>query len=157
MSEKEKQTETENTVAKTDKNKPWQFQPGMSGNPSGKPKGAVHKATQAAMILLNGESESLTRKAVELAMDGDTTALKLCLDRIAPTLKSTAPLIKIDMPKQDGLADMAKAFITAAASGDIAIDLAAQLVSAVANLASVEEKEDIKHRLESLERAIEDK
>ena len=48
------------------------------GNP-GKPKGTRHKATQAALTLLDGEAEGLTRKAVELALGGDTTALRLCL------------------------------------------------------------------------------
>jgi len=61
-----------------------QFKPGQSGNPRGKPKGARHKATLAALELLDGEAEALTRKAVDLALEGDTTALRLCLERIAP-------------------------------------------------------------------------
>ena len=61
-----------------------QFKPGQSGNPKGKPKGARHKATLAALELLDGEAEALTRKAVDLALEGDTTALRLCLERIAP-------------------------------------------------------------------------
>ena len=56
------------------------------GNP-GKPSGARHKATQAVEALLNGEAVQLARKAVEMALGGDTTALKLCLDRVAPTRK----------------------------------------------------------------------
>ena len=50
-----------------------------SGNP-GRPRGARHKTTLAVEALLEGEAEGLTRKAVELTMDGDTTALRLCLD-----------------------------------------------------------------------------
>jgi hypothetical protein len=30
--------------------------------------------------LLDGEAEALTRKAIERALEGDTTALRLCLD-----------------------------------------------------------------------------
>jgi hypothetical protein len=33
-------------------------------------------------LLLDGEAEALTRKAVELALDGDASALRLCLDRV---------------------------------------------------------------------------
>ena len=55
------------------------FQP---GNP-GRPKGARHKTTLAIETLLDGEAESLTRKAIEMAKGGDMTALRLCLDRIA--------------------------------------------------------------------------
>ncbi len=51
------------------------FRKGMSGNPKGKPKGARHRVTRAAMGLLEGETEALTRKAIELALGGDTVAL----------------------------------------------------------------------------------
>lgn len=54
-----------------------------SGNPA-KPRGTRHKATQAVLALLEGEATALTRKAVEMALQGDGVALRLCLDRIAP-------------------------------------------------------------------------
>jgi hypothetical protein len=53
------------------------------GNP-GKPRGTRHKATLAALALLSGEAEGLTRKAVELALAGDVTALRLCIERLVP-------------------------------------------------------------------------
>ena len=49
-----------------------------------RPKGARNRATLAAETLLDGEAEALTRKAVELALAGDTTALRLCLERVLP-------------------------------------------------------------------------
>ena len=76
------------------------------GNP-GRPRGARHKATQAALALLDGEAEALTRRAVELALEGDTTALRLCLERIAPPRKD-AP-IQFDLPPMETAADAAKA------------------------------------------------
>lgn len=130
------------------------FKPGQSGNPAGKPKGARHKATLAVQSLLEGETEALTRKAVALALEGDTTALKLCLDRLAPPLKPVACAVHLDIPPPATLADTARAFIAATIQGDIAPDIAAQLVSAVANVAKVEEMESVKQRLEALERAI---
>ena len=42
----------------------------------------MNRATRAAALLLDGEAEALTRKAVELALAGDPAALRLCLDRI---------------------------------------------------------------------------
>ncbi len=44
------------------------------GNP-GKPKGARHKTTRAVEELLNGQSEAITQKAVDLALAGDTLSL----------------------------------------------------------------------------------
>jgi hypothetical protein len=43
--------------------------------------------TLAVEALLDGEAETITRKAIELAKEGDLTALRLCLDRIAPPRK----------------------------------------------------------------------
>ena len=60
------------------------FTKGQSGNPAGKPKGARHRATLAAEALLDGEAEALTRKVIELALEGNIFALKICLDRILP-------------------------------------------------------------------------
>lgn len=57
-----------------------------TGN-SGRPKGARNKATTAALALLDGQAEALTQRAIELALQGDTVALRLCLDRIAPPRK----------------------------------------------------------------------
>jgi hypothetical protein len=71
------------------------WKPGQSGNPSGKPRGARHRATVAAEQLLAGEAKALTRKAIELALQGDTTALRLCMDRVAPVRKGT---VRIALP-----------------------------------------------------------
>ena len=37
--------------------------------------------------LLEGEAEQLTQKAIELALNGDITALRLCLERLIPPRK----------------------------------------------------------------------
>jgi len=66
------------------------FPKGRSGNPAGKPKGCRNKATRAAQVLLDGEAEALTRKAVDLALEGDTTALRICMERICPPVRERA-------------------------------------------------------------------
>jgi hypothetical protein len=106
------------------------------------------------MTLLEGETEALTRKAIELALEGDATALKLCLGRIVPPYKPSAQPVILDMPPSDNLTDTARAIVAAAALGEIPPDIAAQLVSAVASVARVEEMEQVKERLAALERAI---
>jgi hypothetical protein len=63
------------------------FPKGISGNPAGKPPGARNRTTLAVQELLNGEAEKLTRKCVELALGGDSTALRLCMERLAPPPK----------------------------------------------------------------------
>src|SRR5436190_21458026 len=63
------------------------------GNP-GKPKGARHRTTLAVEALLDGEAEGLTRKAIKMALAGDTVALRLCMDRIAPARKDRPVVLK---------------------------------------------------------------
>ena len=88
---------------KSGRNTDGTFGPGNSG----KPKGTRHKATQAALALLDGEAEALTRQAVTMALGGDATALRLCLERIAPPRRD-AP-VTFDLPPMETARDAAKA------------------------------------------------
>src|SRR5215212_11725484 len=76
------------------------------GNP-GRPKGSRNRATLAVETLLEGEVEALTRKAVEMALAGDTTALRLCMDRIMPARKDRA--VAFALPKLETPSDAVKA------------------------------------------------
>jgi hypothetical protein len=51
-----------------------QFTRGRSRNPAGRPRGCRDHVNRAARLLLAGEGEALTRKAVELALAGDPRA-----------------------------------------------------------------------------------
>ena len=82
------------------------FSPGCSGNPAGKKAGTRRKATQTALALLSGEVDGLTRKAVELALAGDVTALRLCLERLAPPCRE-AP-VTLNLPRLETRADAAR-------------------------------------------------
>ncbi len=96
------------------------FKSGQSGNPSGRPKGALNKATLATQALLDGEAEALTRKVVELAKDGNPVALRLCLERLLPPRKDRP--ITFDLPPLEGAQDLPrvlKAILEAVARGEI--------------------------------------
>src|ERR1700752_1845518 len=76
------------------------FEKGRSGNPGGRRLGSQNKATLAAAALLAGESEALTRKAVEMALAGDPTAMRLCMERVLPpcrerTVEFSLPTLKV--------------------------------------------------------------
>ena len=53
----------------------------------GRPKGPRNKATIAIESLLQGQAEALTQTAVMKALEGDSVALRLCMERIAPAPK----------------------------------------------------------------------
>src|SRR5438874_12919139 len=73
-------------------------QRGTSGNPAGRPAGSRNRTTLAVQALLDGEAEALTRKAIELASNGDLNALRLCLDRVIP-IRRDQPLPTFEMTK----------------------------------------------------------
>ena len=77
-----------------------------AGN-AGKPRGTRHKTTQAVLTLLEGEATALTRKAIEMALAGDSVALRLCLDRIAPPRKDSP--VTFPLPRRATAHDAAQA------------------------------------------------
>ena len=116
------------------------FEPGVSGNPAGRPKGSRNKTTIAIEALLEGEAETLTRKAIERALEGDATALRLCLDRLAPPRRDRP--VPFDMPPLKEAADARDAFaaiIAATAEGELTPSEAAALAKLVADFAAVDD------------------
>ncbi len=108
------------------------FEPGQSGNPAGMSKGMRHRATLAMEALLDGEAETLARKAIELACGCDTVALRLCLDRLAPVRKDRHAVF--DRPAIDTTADLPKAtnaLLQAIAAGELTPSEAADIGVAV--------------------------
>lgn len=121
------------------------------GNP-GRPRGARHKATLAAMAMLDGEAEALTRKAVEMALGGDGAALRLCLERIAPPRKD-AP-VQFDIPPMQSAADAAKAagaVLDAVAGGELTPTEAAHIMALVETYRRTLETTELEARLTALE------
>lgn len=121
------------------------------GNP-GKPKGARHAATRAVETLLEGEAEALGRKAVEMALDGDSTALRLCIERIAPRPKD-APVC-FDAPEITNASDAAKAagaILSAVAAGELTPSEGAQAIAIVEAYRRALETSELESRLAALE------
>ena len=121
------------------------------GNP-GKPIGARHKATRATLSLLEGEAEALTRKAVETALAGDTAALRLCLERIAPHRKD-AP-VSFTLPSMRTAADTAKAagaVLASVADGDLTPSEAVQIMGLIEAFRKALETCELETRVAALE------
>jgi hypothetical protein len=128
------------------------FEKGQSGNPAGKPPGCRNHATRAAEMLLDGEAEALTRKAVALALDGDPTAMRLCLERIVAPRR--ARTVQLDLPPIADPADIAAAMTAitnAVAEGAITPGEAAEVAEVVDTLVRAIEASDFDRRLKLLE------
>ena len=140
-----------NSGAKTEgRNPDGTFAP---GNP-GKPKGSRHRATQAVQELLDADGEALTRKAVELALEGDTTALRLCMERIAPAKKDTP--VNFDLPPMKSAQDAsqaAQAVLQAVSKGQLTPLEGASVMALVEGYRKALETTELEQRIAALEAA----
>tara|TARA_B110000240_G_scaffold171132_1_gene195259 strand:+ start:470 stop:808 length:339 start_codon:yes stop_codon:yes gene_type:complete len=92
----------------------------FSDGNTGRPKGSRNKATIAIESLLEGQAEALTQTAISKALDGDSIALRLCLDRIAPPMKDK-PVV-FTLPQMQDAMDASKAagsVLTAVSEGTL--------------------------------------
>ncbi len=125
--------------------------PFQRGNP-GRPKGSRHRATLAAESLLDGEAEALTRKAVELALEGDMAALRLCLERILPPRRDRP--VSIALPPLGAAADAVgamAAITTAVADGGLTPSEAGELAALVSAYVKAIEVSELERRMAALE------
>lgn len=130
------------------------FKGGKSGNPQGRPKGIKDRRAQAREFFEN-HAEELKEKALELAREGDTQALRMCLDRIAPPLKATEETVELpDFDPDASMEAQAQQIMAAAARGEIAPNTASTLTSALQGRARVAEVDELAARLEALEKEV---
>jgi uncharacterized protein DUF5681 len=126
--------------------------PGHAPPGAGRPRGARHKATLAAEALLDGEAAALTRKAIEKAKEGDTVALRLCLERILPARKDRP--VRIDLPKLTSASDATAALAMVAekmAAGEVTPDEGASVNAVIGGFIRAHEITTLESRLRALE------
>ena len=122
---------------------------GKSGNPAGRPKGIPDKRT-ALRALLEPHAEDLIGKVVEMALAGETTALRLCLDRLIPPVKATDEAVTLGS-LEGSLSDQGRTILEAAAAGRITPDQASTLLQALAQQAKIIETVEFEERIKRLE------
>jgi hypothetical protein len=102
--------------------------------------------------LLEGEAEALTRRAIEAALQGDTTALRLCLERISPAPKDRP--VQFEIPPVKSAADLPNALaavFSAVAAGDLTPNEGTALAGLLDRFRDAYEAADIEARLRALE------
>lgn len=129
------------------------FRKGESGNPAGKAPGTRNKATRAVQALLDGEAEALTRKCVAMALDGDSVALRLCLDRLCPPARERAIDADVELPElsADNLPRAVATIVEAVAAGRLLPGEGQALIGMLEGLRKSLEFAELEKRIAALE------
>ena len=130
------------------------FERGKSGNPSGRPKGARNVATMLAEALLDGEASAITRKVIEKALEGDSAALRLCLERLLPPRRGRP--VSFELSEIRAVDDAAKAsasVLAACAAGALSLGEASEFMGLIASHVEILETAELEARITALERA----
>ena len=118
----------------------------------GRPKGSRNKATIAIEGLLEGQAEALTQTAISKALGGDSIALRLCMDRIAPSVKDK-PIV-FPLPRMRDAMDASEAagsVLNAVGDGTLTPIEGTRVMGLIDSYRRTLELTDIEQRLQALE------
>lgn len=107
------------------------FSKGVSGCPSGRPKGILDKRVDRAKLFASN-ADALISKVIQLALDGDVAALRICIDRISPVKKRES--LDFELPDRitfTNLPEVQRLILASALDGKISPDDAASLCALV--------------------------
>ena len=118
------------------------------GNPKGRAPGSAKVAPLRAAIAEH--VPAVVDKLLAQALEGDTAAARLLLERVLPPLKPQEQPQALTLP--DGtLTEQGRAVLAAVAAGELAPGQGAQLVAAIGTLARVAEIDELAARITALE------
>ncbi|MDB0074013.1 hypothetical protein N9F00_05495, partial [Planktomarina temperata] len=118
----------------------------------GRPRGSRNKATLAIEGLLDGQAEALTQTAISKALEGDSIAPRLCMDRIAPPMKDK-PVV-FPLPRMHGAMDASEAagsVLSAVSDGTLTPIEGTRVMGLIDSYRRTLELTDIEQRIQLLE------
>ena len=126
------------------------FQKGKSGNPAGKPIGAKDKRT-ALRSIFEQHKDELIKIVINKAKDGDSTALRICLDRLVAPVRSNPVRIE---SFTGTLTERGEAVMAAIAAGGITAEEGSTLMSMLQAQARLVEATTLDERIAALEKQL---
>jgi hypothetical protein len=128
------------------------FEPGNKFG-RGRPAGSRNKSTVALQSILDQRGETILTKAVVMALEGDTTALRLCVERLLPPRRNSP--VRFKLPRINSAADVARALskvIQAVANGKLAPAEGEKITTMLESVQRIIESVDLEKRVGALER-----
>jgi hypothetical protein len=133
------------------------FSKGVSGNPAGRPRGSQNRATLLAQAFFAEYSQEILEKVRDLALEkGDLAALKMCLDRVAPPIKSRP--VTFELPEIDTAQDLVRAHVDvlrATSRGELTPDEASKITDMLEACRRAMDIADVAERVERIEEKLE--
>lgn len=140
---------------KIGRNQDGTFAKGVSPNPHGRPKGARNRSTMAALAIMEADAEGISKRAVELALAGDLTAIRLVLERLVSPARDRP--VQIEIPRMSAASDLvaaSDAIAAAVADASLTPSEGAAISTLVANTAKAIEVAQIDEQLKAVEAAL---
>ena len=107
----------------------------------------------AIQELLEGQANTITQAVINKALTGDTAALRICLDRIAPPKKDAS--VDFELPKMETTEDAAtaaRAVISAVSSGELTPLEGTRVMALVDGYRKTLETAELERRITELEK-----
>jgi hypothetical protein len=127
------------------------FEPGNKLG-RGRPRGSRNKSTLMAQHLLDDHAESIVRKCIVMALQGNPKALQLCMDRVLPPRRELPVTFgKVPTRTTSELADASELLTQKVTAGELTPAQGRILAEVFDQRRSVLETHDIDQRVRALE------
>ena len=124
------------------------FVKGQSGNPKGRKPGVSDWRTKYREFLEYAAPE-IIQSIIAAAIRGDSTAQRICMERLVPPLKATDSPITV--PLSGRLGDQGRAVLESIAEGEITPGEAESIFRSLTAQARITELSELEKRIETLE------
>jgi hypothetical protein len=127
------------------------FEPGNKFG-RGRPAGSRNKSTMALQSMLDQHGETILKKAALMAIQGDPTALRLCVERLLPARRNSP--VRFKLPPINSAADVARALtkvLQGVANGKLAPAEGEKITAMLETVQRIIESVDYGKRIEALE------
>lgn len=128
------------------------WQPGVSGNPRGRPPGRPDRRLLATQQMLD-EMRNIIAVLVGKALEGDTNAASIVLAKILPSVKAQAEKVSFAFDASLPISEQVAQVLDAVAAGAVAPDVGRLIIDSIKSLADVRATEELAARIEALEEA----
>lgn len=125
---------------------------GVSGNPRGRPPGRPDRRLLATQQMLD-EMRNIVAVLVGKALEGDTNACAIVMQKVLPSVKAQAEKVQFDLDTSAPISEQVSAVLDGVAQGQLAPDVARLIIDSIKSLADVRATEELEARIAALEEA----